>query len=116
MWIFTQDGFISAVDNGHVPGKLAVRARDKQSLAMLADIAQTEIVESKKTDYPYRVFVTREQLSEFLVANVDTIDYGNFKSRVYDTRGPEFAHACGDVWAAMLAVTDADARGLGIYS
>ena len=38
MWIFTQDGFVSAVDNGMVPGKLAVRARDKESLALLAEL------------------------------------------------------------------------------
>lgn len=116
MWVFTQHGFISAVDNNHVPGKLAVRARDKESLELLADLAEVEIVSSTRSDYPYRVYVTREQFIEFLVAHVETLDYSNFKNRIYQTRGPEFAEACGDVWGAMLQVTDEEARGLGLYS
>jgi hypothetical protein len=109
MWIFTEDGFISAVDNGMEPGKLAVRARDKKSLSLLSEITGERIVSFRGTDYPYRVHVTREQLASFLVANVDTMDYSNFKNRVYDTRGSKFARACGKVWEAMLDVTDDEA-------
>jgi hypothetical protein len=116
MWIFTQDGFISAVDNKHVPGKLAVRARDRKSLEMLADLTQQEIIQSSRTDYPYRIFVTKEEFSDFMLAQVEAIDYRNFKDRVYDSRGQEFAHACGAVWSAMLDVTDAEAVGTGLYS
>lgn len=116
MWVFTQDGFISAVDNNQVPGKLAVRARDKQSLRLLADLTEQEIVQRMNTDYPYRVFVTKEEFANFLIAHVESIDYGNFKDRVYVTRGRNFAHACGDVWSAMLHVTDEDAVGTGLYS
>lgn len=64
MWVFTQDGFISVVNNGHVKGKLTARARDRQSLALLAEIADTEIVHTTNTDYPYRTYVTREQYTE----------------------------------------------------
>lgn len=116
MWIFTQDGFISAVDNGHVPGKLTVRSRDKQSLQLLADLTQQDINQSMRSDYPYRVYVTREEFSNFLLAHVDSLDYPNFKNRVYDTRGEEFADACGKVWAAMLDVTDESAAGTGLYA
>lgn len=116
MWIFTQDGFISAVDNGHVPGKLSVRARDKQSLELLAALTQQDIKQSTKSDYPYRVYVTREEFSDFLLGHVDNLDYPNFKSRVYQTRGLDFAEACGEVWEAMLSVTDADAIGTGLYA
>lgn len=116
MWVFTQDGFISAVDNGHVPDKLTVRARDKQSLALLADITQQEIKQSTKSDYPYRVYVTKAEFSDFLLGHVDELDYPNFKDRVYTSRGYDFAHACGKVWAAMLEVTDEEAIGTGLYS
>lgn len=116
MWIFTQDGFISAVDNGHVPGKLTVRARDKQSLKLLSDLTEQPINQSTQSDYPYRVYVTREQFANFLLTHVDDLDYPNFKNRVYDTRGSKFANACGKVWAAMLDVTDKDAVGTGLYS
>lgn len=116
MWIFTQDGFISAVDNGHVKDKLAVRARDKASLELLAALTGQEINHSHNTDYPYRVYVSREDFSNFLLSHVDSLDYRNFKNRVYETRGPEFAHACGKVWSAMLDVTDEAALGTGLYS
>lgn len=116
MWIFTQDGFISAVDNGHVPGKLAVRARDKKSLELLAAITSQEITKNKNTDYPYRVFVTKDEFTAFLASHVDALDYPNFKSRVYATRGEKFAHACSEVWGAMLGVTDKEARGTGLYA
>jgi hypothetical protein len=116
MWIFTQDGFISAVDNGHVPGKLAVRARDKKSLEFLAEITGQEISQRKNTDYPYRVFVTKDEFTSFLASHVDAMDYSNFKNRVYETRGSDFAHACGNVWSAMIDVTDKEAVGTGLYS
>lgn len=116
MWLFTQDGFISAVDNKQVPGKLAVRARDKKSLELLADLTRQEIIQKMDTDYPYRVFVTKEEFQEFVAAQIESIDYGNFKNRVYSTRGENFAHACGDVWGAMLYVTDEEAVGTGLYS
>ena len=116
MWVFTQDGFISAVDNNQVPGKLAVRARDKASLDLLSTMSGEEIVQLENTDYPYRVFVTKEQFSDFLLAQVEDLDYGNFKNRVYDTRGKAYSYACGRVWEAMLAVTDDEAVGTGLYS
>ena len=107
MWVFTQDGFVSAVDNKQVEGKLTVRARDRQSLETLADLAGTEIVESPPyRDYEYRVHVTREQFSEWMRLNIEFLDYPNFKNRVWDTRGDVYHDACSDVWGAMLAVSD----------
>lgn len=116
MWVFTQDGFISAVDNGHVPGKLAIRARDKKSLELLATLTEQKITQNKGSDYPYRVYITKQEFADFLVAHAEDIDYSNFKDRVYSTRGSKFAAACGKVWAAMLDVTDKEAVGTGLYS
>jgi hypothetical protein len=116
MWVFTQHGFISAVDNGHVPGKLAVRARDKKSLEFLADVTGQEIKQSERADYPYRVYVTKEEFSNFMLTQIDEIDYPNFKNRVYKTRGREFEDACASVWGVMLEVTDDEARGRGLYA
>jgi hypothetical protein len=107
MWVFTQDGFVSAVDNKQVEGKLTVRARDRLSLETLADMAETEIIESPPhRDYEYRVFVTREQFAEWMRLNVEFLDYSNFKNRVWETRGDVYHDACSDVWDAMLAVSD----------
>lgn len=106
MWIFTQDGFISVVDNNQVEGKLTVRARDKESLELLAGITGQEIVELPNRDYEYRVYVTREELTAFMASHIDALDYGNFKNRIWSSRGDTYHDACSDVWGAMLQVSD----------
>lgn len=106
MWIFTQDGFISVVDNKQVQGKLTVRARDKESLELLADVTGQPIIELPNRDYEYRVYVTRDQLSAFMATQIDDLTYGNFKNRIWDTRGDVYHSACAEVWNAMLAVSD----------
>jgi len=106
MWVFTQDGFISAVDNNQMPGKLTVRARDRKSLELLSDVTGSAIIELPNRDYEYRVYVTRDDFASFLVSHVDHLDYSNFKNRIWDTRGEVYHDACSDVWGAMLQVSD----------
>ena len=55
MWLFTNTGFVSAVSNGK---DLTIRARDKESLAPIAQSAQVEIIATPTNDYPYRVIVS----------------------------------------------------------
>lgn len=111
MWVFTQDGFISAVeDKQKNNGTIVVRSRDRQSLELISTLTGAEIHPSPGRDYPYRVFVTREQFAEFLTSNVYALDYGNFKDRVWDARGDVWHDAAGSVWSEMLSVTDQEAR------
>jgi hypothetical protein len=108
MWVFSQDGFISAVDNGVKPGYLAVRARDRQSLVPLSEMAEAEIEFTPNRDYQYRVYVTRAMFQDFMNLSIETLDYGNFKDRLKVSRGKVFAHAAGSVWATMHDVADAE--------
>jgi len=108
MWVFSQDGFISAVDNGAKPGYLAVRARDRQSLVPLSELAEAEIEFTPNRDYQYRVYVTRAMFQDFMNLSIETLDYGNFKDRLKVSRGSKFAYAAGSVWATMHDVTDAE--------
>ncbi|NBW73255.1 MAG: hypothetical protein EBR26_02450 [Microbacteriaceae bacterium] len=110
MWIFTETGFISAVRKPEYPDAITVRARDRQSLEALAKKANVEIKKSPNGDYPYRVFVGDAPFIEWFLDRGGELKYDNFKNRVYQTRGPEFAKALGNVWSAMLAVEDAEAR------
>jgi hypothetical protein len=106
MWVFTQDGFISAVDNKVKPGLLAVRARDRQSLEALSEMAGSEIEFTPQRDYQYRTYVSRGILEDFMKLSIETLDYPNFKDRVYVSRGKQFARAAGNVWTSMHAVAD----------
>jgi hypothetical protein len=110
MWIFTETGFISAVRKPEHPGVVTVRSRDRKSLEALAAKAQVEIKRSPRGDYPYRVFVGDGPFIEWFLDRGGELQYSNFKNRVAETRGKEFANALNKVWVAMLSVEDAEAR------
>lgn len=110
MWIFTETGFVSAVRKPEYPDVITVRARDRQSLEALAAKANVEIKRSPNGDYPYRVFVGDGPFIEWFLDRGAELQYDNFKNRIYETRGSRFASALGNVWSAMLAVEDEEAR------
>lgn len=100
MWIMSEDGFISAV---YKDNKLQLRARDRESLERLG-FKGRRIKVGEGTDYPFRVYTTRDELKEIVNRQIDAITYPNFKSRIVQTRGRRFEAALHNVWSAMLAV------------
>ena len=110
MWVFTETGFVSAVRPNASSTNMRVRARDRQSLESIAYMFTVEIGHSPQRDYPYRVEITGDQFAQWLSQMVQNMEYTNFKSQVYGTRGSKFAHACGSVWATMHEVEDSGAR------
>ena len=106
MWVFTQDGFVSAVESDREPGTLVVRARDKESLKMLAEVTNSELVELPGRDYEYRIFVTKQQFTDWVAAQIESIDYSNYKNRLWQTRGDVYHDAASHVWGEMLSVSD----------
>ena len=109
MWIFTETGFVSAVRHFSEKDKLVVRARDEKSLESLANYVGLEIVSTPSNDYPYRVLVADSVFAAWLSKQTMAVDYTNFKNRVHDSRGHNFADALMSVWSAMHQVTDTDA-------
>jgi len=108
MWLFTSSGFISIVEKD--ADRLAVRARDSLSLSSLAQSYGVEIRSTPTADYPYRIFITKDQFKNWLSNQPGQIDYKNFKSEVSITRGKNFANALLKVWSAMHAIEDMQAR------
>jgi hypothetical protein len=49
-------------------------------------------------DYPYRMYVTREEFKRYTDTQINCIDYDNFKASVPD---PTYARALSDVWYTM---------------
>ena len=82
MWVFTQDGFVSAVRHNSQPDHLMVRARDEKSLHQLRDMTNQPIVKTPTGDYPYRVTVTEDYFKLWLMEHVADLQYTNFKSQV----------------------------------
>jgi len=110
MWIFTQTGFVSAVRHYSRPETIVVRARDRESLEVLATATGLPVERTPVNDYPYRVHVPQEDFSDWLQNCVNSLDYTNFKDRVGDTRGDNFASTLMSVWETMHNVEDDDAR------
>jgi len=110
MWIFTDTGFVSAVVDSDNQHQLVVRSRDRVSFESLAVVAGDQIVVGAGTDYPYRLLCDRAVFQQWVAARIAAMDYGNFKDRVYETRGEVFADALMSVWSAMVDVTDQEGR------
>ena len=110
MWIFTETGFVSAVQHRESPDYLMVRARDSQSLESLATMISVEIKATPDADYPYRLVAAKEDFKSWMNDNIDFLGYSNFKNQVAITRGKEYAHTLGSVWSTMHDVEDEAAR------
>ena len=108
MWLFTTTGFISIVEDD--ADQLIVRARDSFSLSPLAQSYNVEIRSTPTADYPYRIFLSKDQFKNYLHNQAGLINYKNFKSEVAITRGKKFANALLSVWSAMHEVEDEEAR------
>ena len=108
MWLFTTTGFISIVE--HDADHLAVRARDSFSLSPLVQSYDVEIRSTPTADYPYRIFLSKDQFKNYLHNQTGLINYKNFKSEIAITRGKKFANALLSVWSAMHEVEDKEAR------
>jgi hypothetical protein len=106
MWLFSETGFVSAVVDLKDKDLMIVRGRDKKSLQPLAKMAGVKILNTPERDYPHRVFVSKEQFSKWVMKNIETMQYNNYKSRMYETRGSDFTHALSEVWSVMHQVSE----------
>ena len=94
MWICFNDGFVSAVSAGG--DMLKVRARRKEHLISIFPNLKDEIVETKHTDYKYRVFIKRDEFADIVSDRIKKIYYDNFKSSVMDD---ELHDLYADFWS-----------------
>lgn len=106
MWLFSETGFVSAVVDLQDKNKMIVRGRDKKSLEPLAKLARVKILDTPQRDYPHRVFVSKKKFTEWVVENISSMQYNNYKSRMYQTRGADFTHSLSEVWSVMHQVEE----------
>lgn len=97
MWICFNDGFISAVQDRGSPKRLVVRARRREILESL--FPDKEIVVSVFSDYKYRVFSSKDEFADLVVARTAGIQYDNFKDSVADE---DLRRLYSDFWLMHL--------------
>jgi hypothetical protein len=116
MWVFTTDGFFSAVEHKEDPSIIVVRTRtaqDAESLRdRLADMrCHVPVQVTPTADYGWRLFVPRGSWSLYLQNMVEAIDYTNFKNAVATQQGLERADIYHDVWHVMYEFQEDNRRG-----
>jgi hypothetical protein len=102
MWLLTPDGFYSIVQK-QGEDDLCIRTRDAGDLDRLRERylpTLTETLETRRGDYRYRAWISRDALAEGLAAIARDLDYDNFKSEVA-RRDPHRAHLYGEVWSIL---------------
>jgi hypothetical protein len=125
MWLFTKYGFFSVVcarasarPGAPVdPSKVMIRARCRKHLEALVarfvdapkpgdrseflDWVTVHIVESRGTDYPFRVFLPKAVWADAAHDLMSEIDYDDFKHHVAETMGDDRAYlnALHSVWS-----------------
>ena len=80
MWIFLSNAFLSIVDDENDSSRLLVRARLPKDISRI--FPDANVVKTPSRDYRYRTFVPRAEVAKVLAAQVEKIDYPNFKNSV----------------------------------
>lgn len=98
MWVFLNNAFVSAVQHRANPKTLVVRARLPGDLERLFPDLADHVERTPRADYLFRVNVPKARFAKMLKAQVDAIDYDNFKGSVPD----KFRHdTYMGVWSVM---------------
>jgi hypothetical protein len=110
MWLFTRDGFYSAVHDDYCsPGELMIRSRVIEDLEKLLEklkIDDADILVIKNADYRYRVKLTPAQWASYVAEEAAHIDYANFNNSVA-ADDPDRSSAYMKCWEAMYLFQEA---------
>lgn len=106
MWIFTNFGFVSAVQHREKKETLLVRAREPGVLEHLAARhgLDLKIRTTPHADYLYRAEIAKDVFAAIIADEIGRINYANFKSafRSPIAKNTHRSHdALMDVWMVM---------------
>ena len=99
MWLCMNSAFLSIVFKDCAKDELLVRARREGDIQKV--FPDAEVIMTTHTDYLYRAVISRNEVATAMAAQIQDIDYGNFKSSVND----DMLHQTYlKVWDAMAAL------------
>ena len=111
MWVFTTDGFFSAVQFDSEKEIIQVRSRAEDNLVRLIKRLQglgyskEDIICTPDRDYPWRIMMKREDWARYLSDYAtDDLWYTDFKSSLRFGTGhsdPQRLQALAEVWGVM---------------
>lgn len=112
MWIFTKDGFYSAVKDKYcVEGEVMIRARVKIDLERLLEKIDNDakILVFEQADYRYRVKIKAYQWVKYVAKEAADIDYDNVKDTI-TWHEPSRSTAYYDCWQALYRLQQSEGQ------
>ena len=113
MWVFTKDGFLSAVQNNEDRARMRVRARRRDDLERA--FPGSKIIDLKESggqfDYRWHLDVARGEWVDYLVESAMDIDYTSHAKEAMTRGGQdrEMYSALLEVWSTMYRLQQPDA-------
>ena len=80
MWLYTNQGHLSVVEDKNDRTRVVVRARNLDALAAFSDYS---VYITPKADYKYRVNISKNHFEQWFINYVQTMNYTNFKDNLY---------------------------------
>jgi hypothetical protein len=114
MWLFTKRGFYSIVQKKG--GEFHIRARMKQDLENLKDLAEIkrQVILTRDADYRYRLVVNQVEVVAALMALAQDIDYSNFKNCIAaDSYQRKKLPALHEIWGLMAGLQKGEEKSEG---
>jgi hypothetical protein len=105
MWVFMSQSFLSIVAVRGVPGMLLVRARCEGDIERV--FPKAKVSTTPGNDYLFRARVPATQVAAAIGAQVQGIDYDNFKASV---REHDRHSSYTSVWGSMIQLQEARRR------
>lgn len=109
MWIFTKEGFFSAVFDKYCNrGELMIRSRCRDDLGRLSKKLYgyqdgSKIFKIPHADYRFRMKATKNDWAEYLVNCALDVDYANVKDKIVPAGDNLRQDAYYQVWTALYS-------------
>lgn len=112
MWLITNKGLLSVVEDRDDPKTLIVRSRQDGLLEAMIEEAGLEarVWQDEYADHPNRAKMSRVDFTDLVYTQVLRIDYPNFKNSIED---PKLKSLLSRVWSVLADLGMGKFYGLG---
>ena len=100
MWVFLNNAFLSIVEHRDNKDILLVRSRFAEDINRV--FPKAEVFSDIGTDYKYRAFICRDDVSHMMKQQAEKINYTNFKNSVLEMdRHNTYLNVWQEMWKAQ---------------
>lgn len=108
MWIYTTEGFMSVVTDRDDPSMVYLRSREP--IVFDEFFKGKELIQYEKSDYEFRIHVSKDDFLGWMEQHVEDMRYDNFKEAAFESC-PWLVGTYSRVYNATLTLGDCHADG-----